>query len=122
MCRAFTESLLGPEFVQEATRALEKSRTLMSDDKTMSFHHFGSYRQGSIDYTPHQNVIRTLMEAMDKKMVCKIAYKSLLAKRAKSFYIKPLKIFSYYDTIYVDAHLVRESQKLYNGKVFDPLI
>jgi predicted DNA-binding transcriptional regulator YafY len=122
MCRAFTEYLLGREFFEEASRALEKSQALFPDKKTLSFHHFASFRPGSIDYTPHQDAVRILIEAMDKKRICKISYKSIMAKRAKTFYVKPLKIFSYYDAIYVDARLAREPKKPYKEPQYDPLL
>jgi predicted DNA-binding transcriptional regulator YafY len=122
MCRAFTEYLLGREFFEEATRALEKSQALIPDKKTLSFHHFASFRPGSIDYTPHQDAVRILIEAMDKKRICKISYKSIMTKRAKTFYVKPLKIFSYYDALYVDARLARKPKKPYKEFKYDPLL
>ena len=45
-----------------------------------------------------------------------------MAKRAKTFYVKPLKIFSYYDTLYVDARLARELKKPYKEPEYDPLL
>ena len=122
MCRAFTECLLGRDIIEEAARALEKSRTLIHDKKGLSFHHFASVRPGSIDYTPHQNAVHTLIDAMNKKLICKIIYRSILSKRAKTFYIKPLRIFSYYDTLYVDTRLAREPDKPYKSPKYDPLL
>ena len=110
MCRAFTECLLGREFLQEATRALAKSQALLPDKRPLPVHHFAAYRPGSMDYTPHQDVIRALIEAMDKRKICKIIFRPVWAKRAKTFYIKPYKLFSYYDTLYIDAGWARDSK------------
>jgi len=122
MCRSFTEYLLGRDFFEQATRALEKSQALIPDKKGLFPGHFASFRPGSIDYTPHQDAVRILIEAMDKRKICKIAYKSIMSKKPKTFYVKPLKIFSYYDTLYVDARLAREPKKPYKTPEYDPLL
>jgi len=122
MCRAFTECLLGRGFLEEATRALEKSQALIADNKTFSPSHFASFRPGRIDYTPHQAAVRIIIEAMDNKRVCRVSYKSIMARRAKTFYIKPLKLFSYYDTIYLHAHQARQPGKPYRAPNFHPLL
>lgn len=36
---------------------------------------------------------------MEQKRICRLTYKSITAKRAKTFCVKPLKIFSHHDTI-----------------------
>lgn len=122
MCRAFSEQLLGRKLFEEATRALLKSQAFSPQEKTLSSHHFASFRPGSIDYTPHQDAIRTLIEAMEEKRICKLSYQSISAKRAKTFYIRPLKIFSHHDTLYLHARLARKPGKPYREPDFDPLL
>jgi len=122
MCRSFARHLLGSEQFEEATRALEKSRALLPAEKAVSSRHFASFIPGSIDYTPHQQAIRTLLEAMEKKRICRLTYKSITAKRAKTFYVKPLKIFSHHDTIYLHARLARKPGQPYKEPEFDPLL
>ena len=122
MCRSFARHLLGSEQFEEATRALEKSRALLPAEMAISSRHFASFTPGSIDYTPHQQAIRTLLEAMEQKRICRLTYKSITAKRAKTFYVKPLKIFSYHDTIYLHARLARKPGRLYKKPEFDPLL
>ena len=122
MCRAFTEHLMGRKLFEEATRALDKSTALLPHEKPLASQHFSSFRPGSIDYTPHQETIHTLIEAMDKKRICRISYKSIMAKRAKSFHIKPLKIFSHHDTVYLNARKAMEPGKPYREPEYDPLL
>jgi predicted DNA-binding transcriptional regulator YafY len=122
MCKTFSEHLMGKDLYEEATHALEKNYTCLQQDKLPSPHHFASFRSGSIDYTPHQNTIRTLIEAMDNRKICKISYKSIMAQRAKTFYIKPLKIFSHKDSVYLHAHLARAPGKPYCEPDFNPLL
>lgn len=122
MCRAFTEQLLGRQLFDEASRALLKSQALLPDGKTVSSKHFASFIPGSIDYTAQHEIIRSLIKAMDEKKVCKITYKSIMAQKAKTFYIKPLKIFSHKDTIYLHARMAKYPGKLYKEPRYDPLL
>jgi predicted DNA-binding transcriptional regulator YafY len=122
MCKTFAKHLMGKEMFLEATRALEKSQTSLAAENRVASQHFASFRTGSIDYTPHQDTIRTLIDAMDDNTICKISYKSIMAARAKTFYIKPLKIFSHKDTVYLHGHLARTPGKPYSEPEFNPLL
>ncbi len=122
MCRSFARHLLGSEQFEDVTRALEKSRALLPAEKAISSRHFASFTPGSIDYTPHQQAIRALLEAMEQKKICRLTYQSITAKRAKTFYVKPLKIFSHHDTIYLHARLARKPGQPYKEPEFDPLL
>ncbi len=122
MCRAFTEQLLGNEMYEEATRAVEKSLVLYPRDKGTARHHFGTFKPGSIDYTPHRESIQNLITAMDLKKICRISYKAILSDKTKTFYISPIKIFSRHDTMYVHAKLARAPKEKYLAPDFDPLL
>lgn len=122
MCKAFTEHLMGKKPFEEASQALEKNQAALPPEKAPSPKHFASFISGSIDYTPHQDTIRVLIDAMDNGRICKIKYKSLMAARTKIFYIKPLKIFSHKDSVYVHACLARAPGKPYSEPEFDPLL
>jgi predicted DNA-binding transcriptional regulator YafY len=122
MCKAFSEHLLGKELFKEATRALEKSQALLPKEKTLLSHPFASFSPGSIDYTPYQESIRMLLEAMEQKRICKINYRPIMSEKLKTFYIKPLKIFSHHDTIYPHAGLARKPGETYKEPDFDPLL
>ena len=122
MCRTFAEHLLGHEQFEEATRALLKSRDLLPEKKAGTPQHFASFRPGTIDYTPHQNNIRTIIVAMEKQKICKVNYRRLTAERTKTFYIKPLKLFSHQDTVYLHARKARTPGKAYKAPDFDPLL
>jgi predicted DNA-binding transcriptional regulator YafY len=122
MCKTFAEHLMGKEMFAEASRALEKNQSHLSAENQVATQHFASFKTGSIDYTPYQDTIRILIEAMDNNKICKITYKSIMASRAKSFYIKPLKIFSHKDSVYLHAHLARKPGKPYCQPEFNPLL
>lgn len=122
LCRAFAECLLGQPLFEEAARALDKSKALLPAERSLASGHFASFRPGSIDYTPHHEAIRSLIEAMEKKTICRVSYRSIMAETSKTFYLKPLKLFSHRDTIYLHARLAREPGRRYRKPDFDPLL
>ncbi|MCP4576038.1 MAG: WYL domain-containing protein [Deltaproteobacteria bacterium] len=122
MCRSFAEHLLGRGFLEEATRALEKGRAFIPENTGFSSHHFASFRPGTIDYTPHQEAIRILLEAMEKKRICKISYRTVMGKESKRFYVKPYRLFSHQDTVYLHAGHAGKPGARYKPPRFDPLL
>lgn len=122
MCQAFTSHILGNDFLKEAMRAIEKSEAFASSGLKSRSDCFASFCTGTIDYTPYQSIIRTLMEAMDSFSVCRITYLALMAEKAKTFLIEPLKIFSYRDSLYLDARLAKDVGKTHRTPAFDPLL
>ncbi|MBM4270869.1 MAG: WYL domain-containing protein [Deltaproteobacteria bacterium] len=122
MCRSFAEHLLGKRLFEEATQALLKSRALMHEKDSPSLKHFASFRSGTIDYTDHRQTIHTLIEAMEQKKICKLTYQSLGQSKAHSLYIKPLKLFSHHDTIYLHAQKTKTPGEKYRTPQYDPLL
>lgn len=122
MCHQFTTHLLGRELFEEATRALLKSQALLGTAREPSSAHFAAFRSGTIDYTPYHDTIQTLIEAMEAKKVCKISYQAVGENRAKTFYIKPLKIFSYRDALYLHAQKAMDPSRRFRAPEFDPLL
>jgi predicted DNA-binding transcriptional regulator YafY len=122
MCKSFTQHLVGKKLYEEATQAIFKSKAALAGGQQISECHFASFRPGTIDYTPQHQIIHTLIDAMEKHKVCKLTYQALIAPRPKSFYIKPLKLFSHRDAVYLHAQKAKEPGKPYRAPKFDPLL
>jgi predicted DNA-binding transcriptional regulator YafY len=122
MCKTFAEHLIGKGMFEEASRGIEKNQGTLSRNNYGSLQHFDSFRSGSIDYTPHQETIRKLIDAMNDRNICRVTYKSILETKAKIFYIKPLKIFSHNDSVYLHAQLAKTPGKKYVEPKFDPIL
>jgi predicted DNA-binding transcriptional regulator YafY len=122
MCHAFTSHLLGPALFEEAAQALWKSQSLLPEGRQMTALPFASFRPGSIDYTPHQEIMRRLLRAMEEHKVCKIHYQSISENKPKTYLIKPLKLFSHHDTIYLHARIAKTPGKKYQEPDYDPLL
>jgi len=122
MCRAFTEHLMGTRQFSDTMLALEKSTLLLPDDSNLPESHFGVMRFGSIDYSPFQKQLLTLVEAMEKKRVCEITYRKIGEKRAKKSRIKPLKVFAQNESVYVHARYAKMPGKPFKVPDYDPLL
>jgi predicted DNA-binding transcriptional regulator YafY len=122
MCQAFTEHLLGAEFFKEASEAIDKNRAHLSGDQQVPGKHFAVLPFGGIDYTPHQETLRTLIHAMEGRTICKVNYRAAYDGRAKTFFIKPLKLFSHKDCLYLSAKMARHPGRAYHTPDFDPLL
>jgi predicted DNA-binding transcriptional regulator YafY len=122
MCQAFAEHLLGREQFEEATLAIHKTKVLLPDLTDPASDIFGAIRLGTIDYSPHQEAIHSLIEAMQANKVCKVSYQAIMGAGPKVLYIKPLKIFSHQDSIYLHARLAKTPGKPYKEPEFDPLL
>lgn len=120
MCRDFTAHILGGQLFEEATRALLKSRVLLPQTDS-PVQHFGSFRFGYIDYEPYYRIICMLIEAMEERKICRLVYKPIMEARAKIYFIKPLKIFSHRETVYLHAQRAREPGSRYMVPQYDPL-
>lgn len=122
LCKAFTQHLVGKKLYEEATQAILKSKTVLGDGQQMNECHFAAFRPGTIDYTPQHQIIHTLIDAMEKQKVCRLTYQAIEAPRPKTFHIKPLKLFSYHDAIYLHAQKAKEPGKPYRAPKYDPLL
>jgi len=122
MCCSFTKHLIGKEIFDQALNALGKSQVLIKNRDTVSEKHFGAFTPGTIDYSGHQQIIKDLITAMENSKVCKIIYKSTYNRTPKTFHIKPLKLFSKDDAIYLHAQMAKAPGKVYKAPKFDPLL
>jgi predicted DNA-binding transcriptional regulator YafY len=122
MCRAFTEHLLGKNLFEEATNALLKGQAHLPPASSSTGRHFASFHPGSIDYTQHHDIVHSLMDAMEKGRVCHVTYQAIMEDKPKQFFIKPLKLFSHHETVYLHAQKARTPGKEYHVPDYDPLL
>ena len=104
----------------ESEKALQKSSTISAG--TGGADHFAAFLPGTIDYTPRQDDIRQLIKAMDERVICKIIYKNPFEETGKTFYIKPYKLFSHNNALYLHAGMARYPGSKKIEFDFDPLL
>lgn len=122
MCRAFARHLLGGRFFEEAADAIGKTWVSLARGQKVAAGHFGDFLPGTIDYAPFYAIIRTLIEAMETRHICRITYQRIMADAPRTFYIKPMKLFSHKDTLYLHVGMARYPGRPYRAPDFDPLL
>ncbi len=122
LCRAFAQHLLGPRQFQAAMRGAQKSAQLLAGDGPLPDAHFTTLRPGTIDYTPHQEHLATLLAGLSRRRVCEVRYRRVLDSEDLVFRIKPLKIFSFRDTVYVHARYAKMPGQPYRAAGYDPVL
>jgi len=122
MCRDFTAHLLGRPLFEQVTQALFKSQALLETAGSARSDPFGTFKPGTIDYTPHYQTIRTLLQALEESRVLRLAYRSIERKRARVLLVQPLKMFSHRETIYLHARLAERRGQRSRKPEFDPLL
>jgi len=135
MCRAFTRHLLGSQTFANAERALTKTSQLLSggngdglggagsagDGDELGEARFEVFRPGSIDYTPHLGKLQTVSEAMQEQVVCEAEYRRPGHQETKHFRFKPLKVFSWRESIYVHGRYAKMPGEVFRGVDYDPM-
>jgi len=121
MCRAFTGHLLGPDLMKAAGQAIEKSSASLTHAGCPASG-FAVLPSGAIDYTPHQETLRVLIRAMEEGLICKVAYRAGYDGRTRAFFIKPRKLFSHRDCLYLSAQLARQPGRKRKEPDYDPLL
>lgn len=119
MCKAFAEHLLGPELLKQASNAIDKS---IAGAETPFADHFSTFQFGRIDYTPHQEIIQNVVRAMREKRICEVVYKAGHDNGINCFFIKPLRLFAFKDTLYLCTQLARRPGERRQSNHFDPLL
>lgn len=122
LCKAFTQHLVGKKLFDEATQAIFKSNTTLAGGKHISACHFAAFSPGTIDYSPQHQIIHALIDAMQRQKICRLTYQAAGAPEPKTYHIKPLKLFSYHDAIYLHAQKAKEPGKPLAITTFDPLL
>lgn len=124
MCRVFARHLLGEREFEAALRAVDKSAQLLArpgPEGPPPEAPFASLRPGTIDYTPHQQHLRTILEAMDELKVCEAHYRRIGDDEDRVFRMKPLKVFSHRDSVYVHARYARLPGRPFKQAGYDPV-
>lgn len=118
MCSTFTKHLIGDNVYSNAVSALEKKHA-NAEQPFKNYDHFATLKYMSVDYSNHNDVFEVLGRAMNEFRVCRMEYRKLGSKKSGIYYIKPLKIFSHKDSVYLHARRAKEPGKKYIEPKYD---
>ena len=111
LCRDFVWHLLPQALRDELTRTIAKTTVLLPDmeDRSGALTSLGhGYSKGVINYTKHQDLLATLLEAIADRRVCRVDYQAPWRDEPRSYHVAPLALIAHHATLYARCCLVTE--------------
>jgi len=106
MCKDLVWHLLPKGISAEVESALNKTTALLPTmaDRADAFDSIYDVSvKGAIDYTPYQDIIEKILQAIREKNVCEIIYHSPHRTEPKRHCFAPMKIISYHESLYAEG-------------------
>lgn len=110
LCRAFLMHLLPESMRRTVDATLQKASAYLPEGaEPCGIEEVGcAFAKGPIDYTPFQETLRELMEAIRLHRVCEVSYRATLQGEVKRHCFAPVKIVAYHEALYARGWLVSE--------------
>jgi proteasome accessory factor B len=70
----------------------------------------GSLSKGRIDYTPFQEILRTMITAITKGLVCSVGYNASIRDEPKDFEYAPKRLIAYHESIRISGWVVSPNE------------
>lgn len=111
LCRNFLMHMLPQQMKLNIDAVIQETSAYLSDEPVSEdFLNVGDvYTKGSIDHTPFQPILDTIIEAIRKHKVCNIVYSPTSKNEDKSYCLAPHRITAYHDNLYVIGRLVTDN-------------
>lgn len=105
LCRAFLEHMLPRAFNSRADMALQQTFAYMHEDDTAPLSATraigGVISKGLIDYSAFREFLNPFLQAIIKKTVCEVAYKSPRAGEPRLFDFAPMRLLAHGESLYI---------------------
>ena len=110
LCRDFMLHLLPKSMQQTVDATLQQASAYVSESCPSDIlEEVGrAFTKGPIDYSPFQDTLRIMIEAVRLRRVCEVSYRSSLCGGEKKHYFAPRKLVAYREALYVHGWLVSE--------------
>ncbi|WP_202109129.1 helix-turn-helix transcriptional regulator [Succinivibrio dextrinosolvens] len=108
LCRNFLMHMLPQQMKLNIDAVIQETSAYLSDEPiTEDFLSVGDvYTKGSVDHTPYQPILDTIIEAIRKHKVCKITYSPTANNVDKEYFLAPHRVTAFHDNLYVVGRLV----------------
>ncbi len=110
LCRDILFSLLPADLVVELGDTVDSAAELIPDKEIRSYALSPLARscmKGAVDYTPFQSIVTKIMQAIPKKRVCTVLYRSIKSKEIREFVVAPMRIMAYHESLYVECWRIK---------------
>src|SRR5208337_3094567 len=110
--RDFVWHLL-PQSLREAiSRTIAKTTVLLPDlaNRSEALTRLGqAHAKGVINYSEHQDLVTTLLDAIAERRVCQVDYQAPWRSEPRSYHIAPLALTAHHAALYVRCWLVTDT-------------
>lgn len=107
LCRDIVWHLLPPAFRQEIEQAISKTTVLLPDfgHRTEALASLArNYSKGVIDYSKCQEILKSLLDAIQKHRICEVKYRAS-SNKISEMALAPFRLIAYRDGLYVKGRL-----------------
>ncbi|MDW7710358.1 MAG: WYL domain-containing protein [Deferrisomatales bacterium] len=111
LCRDLSAHLLPEGLRHDVSEAIATAATLLPRmGQAEAAHALGGLvrARGSIDYSPRQEILESLLFALAEHRVCRVTYRSPARDGPATYAVAPRRLVSYRDTLYVRCSYVSE--------------
>ncbi len=108
LCRNFMMHMLPDKMKLNIDAVIQEASAYLCDEAVSEdFLSVGDvYTKGSVDHTPYQGILDTIIEAIRKHKVCNIVYTPSSDNTDKQYCLAPHRITAFHDNLYVIGRLV----------------
>jgi len=103
LCRDFIAHLLPAEMRQKISQTLDQTAAWLPANLKSPPEIGLGLTKGGIDYTPHQEKLQTLRQAIAEEKLCAVSYQADRTRAAKSYDFAPKKLLAYQGSLRVSG-------------------
>lgn len=112
LCRAFLLHLLPQSMQDNMKKALREASAYLPEDADTGIDEMESvgqaFTKGLIDYSPFQDMLREIIEAIRHRKVCVIEYRPSIHVSERRYFFAPQKLVAYREALYVRGWMVTD--------------
>lgn len=113
LCREFLLHLLPPAMHIEMKHSLQQASAFLPEKEQFKPIDIGGrLRKGSIDYSPFQGVLDTLIQAIRENNTCSVQYKASLHGTEKHFDYAPKRLLVFHESILIAGWIVETNDRV----------
>lgn len=121
LCRDILFGLLPEDMRNELEKTVEIAADLLIDKTVREYSLVPiavSRVKGAIDYTPFQQIITKIMQAIPNKRICTVVYQSVKSEVEREFVVAPMRLVAYRESLYVECWRIKCQE---GEEVFQPM-
>lgn len=115
LCRDMLWNVMPSTLRDEISATIERTTVLLGnfDERETALHSVtATAPKGMVDYSQHQEVIRTLLEALHQRRIVELVYRAHDKPEGKAMVVAPLRLVTHRESLYLLARREQDLSKL----------